>query len=141
MKFINPQLPMDHTVYNDALRQLHQSNLFLQELTQNMVKEQARMVEMMTRIQVDLEAHKESQNDRLDEMMRNIDSDVKKVYNDLGKDCERLHTKISETKVESVEVKDYNKMQADFEEMKKVVKSKAINSKSENDPILLASKS
>jgi len=96
------------------------------------------MVEIMTRVQVDLEAHKESQNDRLDEMMRNIDSDVRKVYNDLGRDCERLHTKISETKVECVEAKGYNEMKADFAEMKQMIKSKAINNKSENDSILHA---
>jgi len=96
------------------------------------------MVEMMTRIQLDLEAHKESQNDRLDEMMRNIDSDVKKVYNVLGKECERLHTKVSETKVECVEVKDYNEMKADFDEMKQVLKFKTLNNKSESDSILHA---
>ena len=83
MEFSNKCLSMEYSVFNDVFCQLHQSNLFLQELTQNLVKEQVRMAEMMTRVQVDLKVLKESQNDRLEDMMHNIDSDIKKVQYDV----------------------------------------------------------
>ena len=137
MEFISTQDPQDNTVYNDALHQLHKSNMFLQEMTQNLMKEQAMMFEKMTRIQVDLEVHKESQNDRLDEMMRNVDSEVKKVYKDLGQDCEKLNAKLLETKDECIEAKEYNDLKTDFEELKLIVKSKATNHNKE-DSILNA---
>merc|ERR1712202_85936 len=129
---------MDHSVYNDALHQLHQSNLMLQEGTHNLVKEQARMNEMLTRIQVDLEVHKESQNDRMDEMMQNIDSDVKKVYNDLGKDYEKVHLKILEFKDEFVESKDHKELKEDLEGLKKLLtmKEKNIVNRTEKESIL-----
>eukprot|EP00092_Neocalanus_flemingeri_P010247 GFUD01011040.1.p1 GENE.GFUD01011040.1~~GFUD01011040.1.p1 ORF type:complete len:438 (+),score=102.33 GFUD01011040.1:88-1401(+) len=134
MEYSSSQTPMDHSVYNDALHQLHQSNQVLQEVTQNMRKEQSRMGEMFARIQVDLEAYKESQNDRIDEMMQNMDSDVKKVYNYLGKDYEKLNNQILEIRDEYVEAKDYKELNDNFQELKRLVtiNDTAIN-RTEND--------
>jgi len=114
----------NHDMYNEVLQQLLKSNMILQEVTQNLAKEQVSMREMVTRIQTDLEHYKESQNNRFDDMMRNTDCDLKKVYNDLGNEFDKLQVKVTKTKVECVDVKEYYELKSDFEELKLMVKSK-----------------
>ena len=76
---------MHSSLYDEALSQLHLNHQSLQENMINIVQEQARMLEMMTRIQTDLEVFKETQNDRLDDLLTNIDNDVRKVSQETNK--------------------------------------------------------
>ena len=48
-----------------------------------MVREQTRMSEMISRLQLDLETYKETQNDRLDVMLSNVDVDMKRVFHEV----------------------------------------------------------
>ena len=82
MNQIDVSVPIDYSIYNDALRQLHQNNFALQEITQNLLKDQHSMATTMSRILLDLEAHKESYNCRIAEMMTSVDGDIRKVSHD-----------------------------------------------------------
>ena len=55
---------MHASIYDDALAQLHTNYQSLQENIINMAREQSKVVEMMSRIQQDLETYKETQNER-----------------------------------------------------------------------------
>ena len=55
---------MHSSIYDDALAQLHTNYQSLQENIINIAREQSKVVEMMSRIQLDLETYKETQNER-----------------------------------------------------------------------------
>ena len=57
---------MHSSIYDDALAQLHTNYQSLQENIINIAREQSKVVEMMSRIQQDLETYKETQNERWD---------------------------------------------------------------------------
>ena len=55
---------MHSSIYDDALAQLHSNYQSLQENIINVAREQSRVIEMVSRIQLDLETYKETQNER-----------------------------------------------------------------------------
>jgi len=123
-----PLSSVDHSVYNDALRQLHQSNLILQETTQNLLKEQTRLADTLRRVQLDLENYKESNNQRLDEMMTHVDCDIKKLDRDQVKFEEKINLKHEEVsrKCEEVtskceQLKEFTQLKGDHESLKQKV--------------------
>ena len=63
-----------------------------------MVREQTRMSEMISRIQLDLETYKETQNDRLDDMLSNIDVDMKRVFHEVKRVENVIDSRVSQWK-------------------------------------------
>ena len=104
MNQIDVSVPIDYSIYNDALRQLHQNNLALQEITQNLLKDQHSMATTMSRILLDLEAHKESYNCRIAEMMTSVDGDIKKVSHDCLVQNAKSITQLKDVFVENKEL-------------------------------------
>ena len=76
---------MHASIYDEALSQLHINYQSLQENIINMVREQTRMSETISRLQLDLESYKDTQNERLDDMLCNVDTDVKRVFHEIRK--------------------------------------------------------
>ena len=90
------------SIYDDALSQLHLNYQTLQETMLNLGREQSKILESVTRIQNDLENYKDSQNDRLDEILTNIDADIRKVSQDAEKCSAQRDYKVAEFIRESV---------------------------------------
>ena len=84
------------SIYDDALAQLHLNYQTLQETMLNLGREQSKILESVNRIQNDLECYKDSQNDRLDEILTNIDSDIRKVSQDAQKCSAQSDSKLAE---------------------------------------------
>jgi len=118
MNQIDVSVPIDYSIYNDALRQLHQNNLALQEITQNLLKDQHSMATTMSRILLDLEAHKESYNCRIAEMMTSVDGDIKKVSHDCVVQNAKSITHLKDVFVENKEV---NQIKDEVALLKKMV--------------------
>jgi len=115
---------MNGHVYNEVLHQLHQNNLALQDVVQNLVKEQNAMRNMMTKVQLDVSTYKESLDDRIDDMIHNIETDIKNVYNDTRRDYEVLHTSVISYKKNCMESKNYNYLKDGLEKLNRIVESK-----------------
>merc|ERR1719435_218728 len=89
---------VDLSVYNTVLQQLHLTNQTLQETTTQLAKEQTRQREMLSKLMLDMEQSKETLNNRLDDMMQNIDLDIKKLYQDMTSENEAVNDKITNIK-------------------------------------------
>ena len=107
------------SIYDDALSQLHLNYQTLQETMMNLGREQSKIFESVTRIQNDLESYKDSQNDRLDEILTNIDSDIRKVSQDAQKFAVQSDHKLSEFIRESVTQKQMDSLRTDLRDVKK----------------------
>merc|ERR1711874_485898 len=68
----------------------------LQETMLNLGREQSKILDSVNRIQNDLETYKDSENDRLDEILTNIDSDIRKVSQDAEKCSAQSEYKLAE---------------------------------------------
>ena len=117
---------MYSSIYDDALSQLHSNYQSLQENIVTMVREQNKMFEVISRVQQDLEMYKDSQNNRLDEILTNIDMDVKKVSNETKRVEVTLDRKVADSKTMTAE--SVNKMSSELEILKcKVDKKMKLN--------------
>ena len=106
------------SIYDAALSQLHLNYQTLQETVINMTREQSKIFESVTRIQNDFECYKDSQNDRLDEILTNIDSDIKRVSQEAQKSSFQFENKLSEILRDSVSQKQVDTVKSDFLELK-----------------------
>ena len=84
------------SIYDDALSQLHLNYQTLQETLLNLGREQSKILNSVHRLQNDLDSYKDSQNDRLDEILTNIDSDIRKVAQDAEKCSAQSDYKLAE---------------------------------------------
>ena len=89
---------MHASIYDEALSQLHMNYQSLQENIINMVREQTRMSETISRLQLDLESYKDTQNERLDDMLCNVDTDVKRVFHEIRKVENVMDTRVTQWK-------------------------------------------
>jgi len=90
---------MHSSIYDDALAQLHSNYQSLQENIINVAREQSRVIEMVSRIQLDLETYKETQNERFDDMLTNIDNDVRKVSQEMSQVETLVEKRLHEARV------------------------------------------
>jgi len=123
---------MNGHVYNEVLHQLHQNNMALQDVVQNLVKEQNATRNMMTKVQLDVHTYKESLDDRIEDMIHNIETDIKNVYNDIRRDYEALHASLVGYSKDCMENKNYNYLKDGFEKLDRLAKSKEIKEADDN---------
>ena len=106
------------SIYDAALSQLHVNYQQLQESMVTLARDQNRILESVARIENDLESYKDSQNDRLDEILTNIDSDIRKVSQDALKASSVCENKLSELMKASVPQKQVESLKSDIQELR-----------------------
>ena len=127
------------SIYDAALSQLHLNYQTLQETVINMTREQSKIFESVTRIQNDFECYKDSQNDRLDEILTNIDSDIKRVSQEAQKSSFQFENKLSEILRDSVSQKQVDTVKSDLLELKSEL-DESRNKKESPDMVELTTK-
>lgn len=121
-------LNSSNNIYDDALAQLHLNYQTLQETMMNLGREQSKILESVNRIQNDLESYKDSQNDRLDEILTNIDSDIRKVSQEARRYSANTENKLAEFIKETA----VDTLRSDFREIKREV-AETIKEQNDND--------
>ena len=126
---------MHASIYDEALSQLHMNYQSLQENIINMVREQTRMSETISRLQLDLESYKDTQNERLDDMLCNVDTDVKRVFHEIRKVENVMDTRVTQWKNNCDSY--VGRLMSDIEFLKPKVKhlSESSDGDEEKDPI------
>ena len=126
---------MHASIYDEALSQLHMNYQSLQENIINMVREQTRMSETISRLQLDLESYKDTQNERLDDMLCNVDTDVKRVFHEIRKVENVMDTRVTQWKNNCDSY--VGRLMSDIEFLKPKVKhlSESSDGDDEKDPI------
>ena len=124
------------SIYDDALTQLHLNYQTLQETMLNLGREQSKILENVTRIKNDLENYKDSQNDRLDEILTNIDADMRKVSQDAEKCSAQSDYKLAEFIKESVTQKQMDTLRTDLRDIKKEF-NESRKEQSDNDTVAI----
>lgn len=104
---------MHSSIYDDALAQLHVNYQSLQENIITMAREQTKMLEMIARLQGDLETFKESQHSQMDEMLTNIDTEMRKASLETSRIEMKMETKATEARAVSQEHMNKVKVEVD----------------------------
>ena len=109
---------MHSSIYDDALAQLHVNYQGLQDNIITMAREQTKMIEMISRLQGDLETFKESQHSQMDEMLTNIDSEMRRVTLETRRLEMKIETKLPEDSDALVSKESMNKMRAELDALR-----------------------
>jgi len=125
---------MHSSIYDDALAQLHLSYQGLQDNMITMAREQTRMTEMISRLQGDLETFKESQHSQMDEMLTNIDTEMRKVSLETRRLEMKMETRVTEDTAESRE--SVNKVKAEVDALRNKLDTRSDDSGVKEDKSL-----
>ena len=109
---------MHSSIYDDALAQLHTNYQGLQDNIITMAREQTKMVEMISRLQGDLETFKESQHSQMDEMLTNIDSEMRRVTVETRRLEMKMETRMTEDSDRAVSRESMNKIRAEVDALR-----------------------
>ena len=109
---------MHSSIYDDALAQLHVNYQGLQDNIITMAREQTKMIEMISRLQGDLETFKESQHSQMDEMLTNIDSEMRRVTLETRRLEMKIETKVPEDSDAALSKESINKMRAEIDALR-----------------------
>ena len=121
------------SIYDAALSQLHGNYQGLQDTLTSLAREQSKIFEKVARIQNDFESYKDSQNDRLDDILTNIDSDLKRVSQEARKSSLSYETRLSDLIREPL--KQVDLLKSELRELKVEIEESKNNS-DDNDLVV-----
>lgn len=121
------------SIYDAALSQLHGNYQGLQDTLTSLAREQSKIFEKVARIQNDFESYKDSQNDRLDEILTNIDSDLKRVSQEARKSSMSYETRLSDLIKEPL--KQVDLLKSEMRELKVEIEESR-NKSDDNDLVI-----